>query len=153
MSYSESILIQPPGTERTTNNVIEGSNDNNDLSNQRTKKFQMISIEEKLKVKSPQIIKRKYKIDDINHANKNKGSNILDLNSMSGRVMRKDANGVEINSMNKRKIRVTFIDKISSIDLVQIHDIENLKLYNVGGYGQPEKNYGKIKHQCNCSLF
>lgn len=151
MSNSESTLLQLPGTERTTHNTIETNNDNVEIYTARNKKYHLASIEEKLRVKSPQIIKRKLKIEEVKQTKKN--FNVIKLNNLAEKVYRKDANGVEINSMNKRKVKVTFIDKISSNELVQIKDIESLKIYNVGAFGQPEKGVGKTKHQCTCILI
>lgn len=54
---------------------------------------------------------------------------------------RRDANGIEINKKNKKKVKVTFIDILtSSVPLAQHINVESYKQYNSEMY---QKTYGK----------
>ena len=70
---------------------------------------------------------------------------------------RRDANGIEINKINKKKVKVTFIDKLtSSVPLVQYLKVESYKQYNIEMYKQ---TLGKaLSHEepsvcCTCLIY
>ena len=53
---------------------------------------------------------------------------------------RRDANGIEINKLNKKRIKVTFIDKLNSkIPFVTYVNVESYKIYNYDARNQPFK--------------
>lgn len=70
---------------------------------------------------------------------------------------RRDANGIEINKINKKKVKVTYIDKLtSSVPLIQYIKVESYKQYNIEMYKQ---TLGKALSQeepsvcCTCLIY
>ena len=68
---------------------------------------------------------------------------------------RLDRNGVEITSWNKKKVKLTFIDGISSQPLVEIIDVDNYKAYNKVAMPSLEDLYVRNNTTacCSCVLF
>lgn len=70
---------------------------------------------------------------------------------------RRDANGIEITKMNKKKVKVSFIDKLtSSVPLVKYINVESYKKYNIEMY---QKTFGKEFSEeepavcCTCLIY
>lgn len=70
-----------------------------------------------------------------------------------GNKKRLDRNGIEINSKNKKKVKLTFIDIISSEPLVEIIDVENFKEYNFVSMPTLDDLYVKNTPCCSCIFF
>ena len=65
-----------------------------------------------------------------------------------------DRMGVEINSKNKKKIKISFVDTALGKPLVEVINIESYKDFNVIGYSPPEKEvFGKTSTCCSCNVF
>ena len=68
--------------------------------------------------------------------------------------IRYDHNGVEINSKNKRKVKLTFIDKISSQPLIEIVDVDNYKEFNkIAMAATREDAYIRNTPCCSCIIY
>lgn len=62
-----------------------------------------------------------------------------------------DRNGIVINKINKRKVHVTFIDRITSNSLTDVIKIESFKKYNVIlGIPKEDKYIGAVRKNCQC---
>lgn len=68
---------------------------------------------------------------------------------------RMDRNGIEITSGNRKKIKITFIDGISTQPLVEIIDVDNYKAYNKVAMPSLEDLYVRNNATacCSCILF
>lgn len=66
-----------------------------------------------------------------------------------------DRNGIEITSWNKKKVKLTFIDGISTQPLVEIIDVDNFKAYNKVAMPSLEDLYVRNNTTacCSCVLF
>ena len=67
--------------------------------------------------------------------------------------MRLDHNGVEINKKNKKKVQISFIDAISTNQLVTIISVDNFKEYNYVSMPSLEDIYVKSKTTCACVIY
>ena len=67
--------------------------------------------------------------------------------------VRLDHNGVEINKKNKKKVKISFIDAISSNQLVTIISVDNFKEYNYVSMPSLEDIYVKSKTTCACVIY
>ena len=67
--------------------------------------------------------------------------------------MRKDKNGIEITSKNRTKVRVTFIDMVSSFSFDNITQIESYKRYNKVEKPLREDVYVKANATCVCVIY
>ena len=72
--------------------------------------------------------------------------------------LRKDYFGTAINHQNKKKVKVTFKDKVNnnSKDLIEITEFESVKKYNyVPNAGKRKDSYVKEKEVCcsGCVIF
>jgi hypothetical protein len=113
------------------------------VSSSQLEQFQKNKPKVKLIEKATYNRKKEYNFEVRSRKNENKKE-------------RKDANGEIINHKNKRKIKVTFRDKINpEIGLVDIINIESIKEYN---YIPSENGYIDIynlkkKNKCCCSIY
>lgn len=64
---------------------------------------------------------------------------------------RTDRYGIPINKINRRKIRVTFIDKVSCQPLENVVKVESYKKYNVIK-DMPKEDF-MVKPRCECCLI
>ena len=67
--------------------------------------------------------------------------------------VRLDPNGVEINKKNKKKVKISFIDAISTNQLVTIISVDNFKEYNYVSMPSLEDIYVKSKTTCACVIY
>ena len=67
--------------------------------------------------------------------------------------VRLDHNGVEINKKNKKKVKISFIDAISTNQLVTIISVDNFKEYNYVSMLSLEDIYVKSKTTCACVIY
>ena len=67
--------------------------------------------------------------------------------------VRLDHNGVEINKKNKKKVKISFIDAISTNQLVTIISVDNFKEYNYVSMPSLEDIYVKSKTTCACVIY
>ena len=67
--------------------------------------------------------------------------------------VRLDHNGVEINKKNKKKVKISFIDAISTNQLVTIISVDNFKEYNYVSMPSLEDIYVKSKTTCVCVIY
>ena len=67
--------------------------------------------------------------------------------------VRLDHNGVEINKKNKKKVKISFIDAISTNQLVTIISVDNFKEYNYVPMPSLEDIYVKSKTTCACVIY
>ncbi len=77
---------------------------------------------------------------------------------MDNNNLRKDYFGTAINHQNKKKVKVTFKDKVNnnSKDLIEITEFESVKKYNyVPNAGKRKDSYVKEKEVCcsGCVIF
>ena len=77
---------------------------------------------------------------------------------MDNNNLRKDYFGTVINHQNKKKVKVTFKDKVNnnSKDLIEITEFESVKKYNyVPNAGKRKDSYVKEKEVCcsGCVIF
>ena len=118
-----------------TNSSIGTNGKNNNTSNK-------LILQEKTKAKE----KKEYNFEVQKKP-------IIDNNNL-----RKDYYGTVINHQNKKKVKVTFKDKITnnSKDLIEITEFESVKKYNyVPGAGKRKDSYVKEKAVCcsGCIIF
>ena len=118
-----------------TNSSIGTNGKNNNTSNK-------LILQEKTKAKE----KKEYNFEVHKKP-------IIDNNNL-----RKDYFGTVINHQNKKKVKVTFKDKITnnSKDLIEITEFESVKKYNyVPGAGKRKDSYVKEKAVCcsGCVIF
>jgi len=67
---------------------------------------------------------------------------------------RTDIYGNIINKKNKRKVKVSFIDRVTEQPLVKVIEIQSYKNYNYIGGMPKEEKLGKVKTTCVCcSIF
>ena len=66
--------------------------------------------------------------------------------------VRLDHNGVEINKKNKKKVKISFIDAISTNQLAII-SVDNFKEYNYVSMPSLEDIYVKSKTTCACVIY
>ena len=67
--------------------------------------------------------------------------------------VRLDHNGVEINKKNKKKVKISFIDAISTNQLVTIISVDIFKEYNYVSMPSLEDIYVKSKTTCACVIY
>ena len=67
--------------------------------------------------------------------------------------VRLEHNGVEINKKNKKKVKISFIDAISTNQLVTIISVDNFKEYNYVSMPSLEDIYVKSKTTCACVIY
>ena len=67
--------------------------------------------------------------------------------------VRLDHNGVEINKKNKKKVKISFIDAISTNQLVTIISVDNFKEYKYVSMPSLEDIYVKSKTTCACVIY
>ena len=93
--------------------------------------------------------------------NGNRGGNLhlggsLQLSRKEKKItkqVRLDHNGVEINKKNKKKVKISFIDAISTNQLVTIISVDNFKEYNYVSMPSLEDIYVKSKTTCACVIY
>ena len=124
--------------------------------------FLTLNSETNLQISSSQlnqISKNKNKIiliEKPTHHRKKEYNFEVPIRQNENKIERKDANGEIINHKNKRKVKVTFKDKINpENDLVEIINIESTKSYN---YIPSENGYNdsyslKKKNKCCCLIY
>ena len=117
-----------------TNSSI-GTNGKNNVSNK-------LILQEKTKIKE----KKEYNFE------------VQKKPTLDNNNLRKDYFGTAINHQNKKKVKVTFKDKVNnnSKDLIEITEFESVKKYNyVPGAGKRKDSYVKEKAVCcsGCIIF
>lgn len=136
------------------NGTTEERIDTIDMTNSKARKIQMAKMDEvTIKHKSPQPHRKEKKIND-NVQLKPLRSNVITLSQLNIKSPRKDHNGIEIISKNKRKVKVSYLDKVSSNDLIEIIPIESFKSYNVmANFGSLKDVYMKSRSNCSCLIY
>jgi hypothetical protein len=117
-----------------TNSSI-GTNGKNNVSNK-------LILQEKTKIKE----KKEYNFE------------VQKKPTLDNNNLRKDYFGTAINHQNKKKVKVTFKDKVNnnSKDLIEISEFESVKKYNyVPNAGKRKDSYVKEKEVCcsGCVIF
>jgi hypothetical protein len=117
-----------------TNSSI-GTNGKNNVSNK-------LILQEKTKIKE----KKEYNFE------------VQKKPTLDNNNLRKDYFGTAINHQNKKKVKVTFKDKVNnnSKDLIEITEFESVKKYNyVPNAGKRKDSYVKEKEVCcsGCVIF
>ena len=70
--------------------------------------------------------------------------------------VRLDHNGVEINKKNKKKVKISFIDAISTnqlVTIISVVSVDNFKEYNYVSMPSLEDIYVKSKTTCACVIY
>lgn len=105
-------------------------------------------------------IKRKRPIPVIQQKNKRKSgsphkisSTTKEKNSTKLKALRKDRNGNDITSKNKKQVKVTFIDLVTSEPFANITPVESYKEYNTVDRPLREDVYVKTVATCACIIY
>ena len=105
-------------------------------------------------------IKRKRPIPVIQQKNKRRTgsphkitSTTKEKNSPNVKAFRKDRNGNDITSKNKKQVKVTFIDLVTSDLFVNITQVESYKEYNKVDRPLREDVYVKTIATCACIIY
>lgn len=105
-------------------------------------------------------IKRKRSIPVIQQKNKRKtgsphkiSSTTKEKNSIKLKSLRKDRNGNDITSKNKKQVKVTFIDLVTSEPFANITPVESYKEYNTVDRPLREDVYVKTVATCACIIY
>lgn len=105
-------------------------------------------------------IKRKRPIPVIQQKNKRKSgsphkisSTTKEKNSIKLKALRKDRNGNDITSKNKKQVKVTFIDLVTSEPFANITPVESYKEYNTVDRPLREDVYVKTVATCACIIY
>ena len=105
-------------------------------------------------------IKRKRPIPVIQQKNKRRtgsphkiSSTTKEKNSPNVKAFRKDRNGIDITSKNKKQVKVTFIDLVTSDPFVNITQVESYKEYNKVDRPLREDVYVKTIATCACIIY
>ena len=105
-------------------------------------------------------IKRKRPIPVIQQKNKRKtgsphkiSSTTKEKNSIKLKSLRKDRNGNDITSKNKKQVKVTFIDLVTSEPFANITPVESYKEYNTVDRPLREDVYVKTVATCACIIY
>ena len=105
-------------------------------------------------------IKRKRSIPVIQQKHKRKtgsphkiSSTTKEKNSIKLKSLRKDRNGNDITSKNKKQVKVTFIDLVTSDPFVNITQVESYKEYNKVDRPLREDVYVKTIATCACIIY
>ena len=138
-------------TQNTKENDIQNTNDDTNNTKRRIKSPSPIR---KLREHySPYVERKKTKV--------NSGGLQIKIGAMSSTSQKKntkkiryDHNGVEINSKNKKKVKLTFIDKVSEQPLVEIVDVDNYKAFNkIAMAASREDAYIRNTPCCSCIII
>ena len=138
-------------TQNTKENDIQNTNDDTNSTKRRIKSPSPIR---KLREHySPYVERKKAKV--------NSGGLQIKIGAMSSTSQKKntkkvryDHNGVEINSKNKKKVKLTFIDKVSEQPLVEIVDVDNYKAFNkIAMAASREDAYIRNTPCCSCIII
>ena len=138
-------------TQNTKENDIQNTNDDTNSTKRRIKSPSPVR---KLREHySPYIERKKAKV--------NSGGLQIKIGAMSSTSQKKntkkvryDHNGVEINSKNKKKVKLTFIDKVSEQPLVEIVDVDNYKAFNkIAMAASREDAYIRNTPCCSCIII
>ena len=135
-------------TQNTKENDIQNTNDDNNNTKRRIKSPSPVrKVREHY---SPYVERKKGKVDHSGGLQIKIGA-MASKQKQNTKKIRYDHNGVEINSKNKRKVKLTFIDKISSQPLIEIVDIDNYKEFNKIAFENIESllNEWKKKYKAN----
>ena len=105
-------------------------------------------------------IKRKRPIPVIQQKNKRRtgsphkiSSTTKEKNSIKLKSLRKDRNGNDITSKNKKQVKVTFIDLVTSEPFANITPVESYKEYNTVDRPLREDVYVKTVATCACIIY
>ena len=105
-------------------------------------------------------IKKKRPIPVIQQKNKRRtgsphkiSSITKEKNSPNVKAFRKDRNGNDITSKNKKQVKVTFIDLVTSDPFVNITQVESYKEYNKVDRPLREDVYVKTIATCACIIY
>ena len=138
-------------TQNTKENDIQNTNDDTNSTKRRIKSPSPIR---KLREHySPYVERKKAKV--------NSGGFQIKIGAMSSTSQKKntkkiryDHNGIEINSKNKKKVKLTFIDKVSEQPLVEIVDVDNYKVFNkIAMAASREDAYIRNTPCCSCIII
>ena len=138
-------------TQNTKENDIQNTNDDTNSTKRRIKSPSPVR---KLREHySPYVERKKAKV--------NSGGLQIKIGAMSSTSQKKntkkiryDHNGVEINSKNKKKVKLTFIDKVSEQPLVEIVDVDNYKAFNkIAMAASREDAYIRNTPCCSCIII
>ena len=138
-------------TQNTKENDIQNTNDDTNSTKRRIKSPSPIR---KLREHySPYVERKKAKV--------NSGGLQIKIGAMSSTSQKKntkkiryDHNSIEINSKNKKKVKLTFIDKVSEQPLVEIVDVDNYKVFNkIAMAASREDAYIRNTPCCSCIII
>ena len=136
-------------TQNTKENDIQNTNDDTNSTKRRIKSPSPIR---KLREHcSPYVERKKAKVNSLQ----------IKIGAMSSTSQKKntkkiryDHNGIEINSKNKKKVKLTFIDKVSEQPLVEIVDVDNYKVFNkIAMAASREDAYIRNTPCCSCIII
>lgn len=144
MSQGDSSQINK--NDSNFNGTTEERNDTVDITNSKQRKTQMTKMEEvAIKQKFNQQQRKEKNPNDINQSKQN---------NPNTKSPRKDCNGIEIISKNKRRIKVSYIDRVSSSELIEIIPIESYKSFNImANFGSLKDVYMKSRSKCSCFIY
>ena len=161
-------ITEPLSPKINNENNLRNNKINANFENQETKDFEVHNNDEYNKKLqntspyesktigriSPYVERKKQKIEAVSGVQIKLGHNgNLFQKKKNGNKKRLDRNGIEINSKNKKKVKLTFIDNISSQPLVEIIDVENFKEFNFVSMPSLEDLYVKNTSCCSCIFF
>lgn len=110
-----------------------------------------------IKVKNIKSPKKRYSVFKlVEKDKKNKKSPIIELkkeNESPKKKERIDYYGNVINKKNKKKIKVSFVDKITSQPLAEIIDIESFRKFNYVDGIPKEGKMNNLNINCQCCLI
>lgn len=140
-------------TTISANSILATSNDENKKGSSSTGNAPTLSsISKPKKIKLP--------LNEVSPSKKreNHKYEIVDKKqNLPQKKKRRDANGVEINHKNRKKVKVTFKDKLASDNnnnLTEVIKIESFKEYNyVAGLSDMKDVYVKTDCKCECNIF
>lgn len=138
-------------TQNTKENDIQNTNDDNNNTKRRIKSPSPVrKVREHY---SPYVERKKGKVDHCGGLQIKIGA-MASKQKQNTKKIRYDHNGVEINSKNKRKVKLTFIDKISSQPLIEIVDVDNYKEFNkIAMAATREDAYIRNTPCCSCIIY
>jgi len=111
--------------------------------------FKLMKNKEKIKIPTG---KRFSNVNSRSKLNLNNINNIYESEKPQTKEtkLRKDKNGIEINKINKKKVHITFLDKISPNNkITETIIIQSYKKYNLCDYISKEENKNKCGVCCN----
>lgn len=139
-------------TQNTKENDIQNSNEDNNNTKRRIKSPSPVR-----KVRdhySPYVERKKGKVEYSGGLQIKIGAMSSIKQKTNTKKIRYDYNGVEINSKNKKKVKLTFIDKVTAQPLVEIVEVDNYKAFNkIAMAASREDVYVRNTPCCSCIII